>query len=115
MIMIARAIYPAASSGVVGFRSDGNKESDQMNAQNEKNAICQELQGIINELNDIANGIQSDFRGIGSGQCANAVRYVSNKCRTSKNKLQNINVKKNRNAVGGGAGSFGGGGGGTRF
>lgn len=83
-----------------------------MNAQNEKNAICQELQSIINELNDIANGIQGDFMGIGNQQCANAVRYVSNKCRTSKNKLQNINVKKNTNATGG---NFGGGGGGTRF
>lgn len=82
-----------------------------MNAQNEKNAICQELQSIINELNDIANGIQSDFVGIGNQQCANAVRYVSNKCRTSKNKLQNINVKKNRTAA---EGSFGSGGGGFR-
>ena len=86
-----------------------------MNAQNEKNAICQELQGIINALNDIANGIQSDFKGIGNGQCANAVRNVSNKCRTSKGKLQNINVKINRNVAGGGAGSFGSGGGGIRF
>ena len=86
-----------------------------MNAQNEKNAICQELQGIINELNDIANGIQSDFKGIGNGQCANAVRNVSNKCRTSKGKLQNINVKINRNVAGGGAGSCGSGGGGIRF
>ena len=86
-----------------------------MNAQNEKNAICQELQGIINELNDIANGIQSDFKGIGNGQRANAVRNVSNKCRTSKGKLQNINVKINRNVAGGGAGSFGSGGGGIRF
>lgn len=83
-----------------------------MNPQSEKNAICNELQSIINELNEIANGVQSDFKGIGNEQCARSIRNVSDKCRTARRKLQNINMNRLENS---GGGSFGGGGGGTRF
>lgn len=83
-----------------------------MNPQSEKNAICIELQNIVNELNEIANGIQSDFKGIGNEQCASSIRNVSDKCRTARRKLQNINMDRLGNS---GGGSFGGGGGGTRL
>ena len=64
------------------------------NSKYELYLIKQELQSVINELDDIANGIKRDFANIGNEQCAACVKRVADKYRTVKRKLDNIDTSK---------------------
>lgn len=52
--------------------------------------IKTELQSIINELDNIAVGLKTDFKNIGNDRCAQAVTKVADQYRTVKRKLNNI-------------------------
>lgn len=80
------------------------------NAQYELYLIKKELQGIINELDDVASGIKKDFVNIGNEQCAACISRVADKYRIVKRKLDNIDTNKvteefASNQSGGGGGS----------
>lgn len=64
------------------------------NSQYELYLIKQELQSIINELDDVANGIKRNFSNIGNEQCAACVTRVADKYRIVKRKLDNIDTSK---------------------
>lgn len=64
------------------------------NSQYELYLIKQELQGIINELDDIAYGLNHNFSNIGSDKAAACVSKVASNYRTVKHKLNNINTSK---------------------
>lgn len=73
-----------------------------MNVQNEINSMCRELQSIINELDEIANGVRGDFIGIGNNRCASSIEDVADKYRNVKRRLQNIDMGTVANHGGGG-------------
>lgn len=64
------------------------------NSQYELYLIKQELQSILNELDDVANGIKRNFSNIGNEQCAACVTRVADKYRIVKRKLDNIDTSK---------------------
>ena len=64
------------------------------NSQYELYLIKQELQSIINELDDIANGLKNNFANIGNEQAAACVSRVADKYRVAKRKLDNIDTNK---------------------
>ena len=53
-----------------------------------------ELRRIVNELRDIADKLRSEFQGIGSEKCANALEEEATKYESVINKLSNINTSK---------------------
>ena len=59
-------------------------------ARSELDVIASELQSIINELEDIAWGINNDFKNIGNERCAAAILNVADRYRTVKRKINNI-------------------------
>lgn len=61
-------------------------------AQYELLLIKRELQGIIDELSDISNGVKKDFSGIGNVQCANKISQVAQHYRSVKKKLDNMDT-----------------------
>ena len=56
--------------------------------------IKQELQGIINELDDIAYGLNHNFSNIGNDKAAACVSKVASNYRNVKRKLNNIDTSK---------------------
>jgi len=56
----------------------------------ELNNIASELQSIINELEDIADGIQYDFKNIGNERCSQVVERVAERYRDVKKRINNI-------------------------
>ncbi|HBM98593.1 MAG TPA: hypothetical protein DD413_04135 [Ruminococcus sp.] len=64
------------------------------NSQYELYLIKQELQSIINELDDIAYGLNTDFSNIGSDMAASCVSRVSSMYRSAKRKLDSIDTNK---------------------
>lgn len=90
------------------------------NAQGELNSIKSELQSIINELDDISNGIRIEFSNIGNDTVAQCVSRVADTYRDVKKMLDRVNVKNIRQKPKetknkGGGGSAGGGGSSRRF
>lgn len=83
------------------------------NSQYELYLIKQELQSIINELDDIAYGLDHNFSNIGSDKAADCVSRVANNYRTAKRKLENIDTNKVTEEYA--AAHSGGGGGGSAF
>jgi len=63
-------------------------------SQHELDAIKNDLQSIINELEDIASGIKRDFIGIGNEQCASVIIEEAERYRKVKRKLDGINISK---------------------
>lgn len=64
------------------------------NSQYELYSIKRELQSIINELDDIANGLNRNFANIGNEKAAACVSTVANNYRKVKRKLNNIDTSK---------------------
>ena len=60
----------------------------------EVKAMINDLNSIIAELSEIANGLRSEFEGIGTERCATSVESVISNCRTVRSKLQNMNLYK---------------------
>ncbi|WP_231687842.1 hypothetical protein [Bacillus sp. FJAT-27251] len=54
------------------------------------NRIISESYSIARELEDIAQGIQSEFKGIGSAQCASSLRSAAQKYRNVSSELRRI-------------------------
>ena len=65
-----------------------------VNSQYELYLIKQELQSIINELDDVAYGLNHNFSNIGSDRAAACVSKVARNYRTVKRKLNNIDTNK---------------------
>lgn len=65
-----------------------------VNSQYELYLIKQELQSIINELDDVAYGLNHNFSNIGSDKAAACVSKVASNYRTVKRKLNNIDTNK---------------------
>lgn len=83
------------------------------NSNYELYLIKKELNNIINELDSISRGMNSNFKGIGNQRCASCISNVANKYRWVKKKLDNIDTSKVTEAYAsahGGGGSAGGGG-----
>ena len=78
---------------------------DDAKGRNELNSIKRELQSIINELDNIADGIRRNFTNIGEDKAASCVSKVADQYRTAKRKLDNIEIIYR----GGGGSSAGGG------
>lgn len=68
----------------------------------ELNAIKDELQSIINELDRISDGVRSDFRGIGNDTCANCIDRVISQYRSVRRQLNKIDTSKVNEGYGGG-------------
>ena len=83
------------------------------NAQYELYLIQRELQGIINELNDIAYGVNRDFTNFGEEKCADCIRRVADKYSFVKRKLDNIDTNRVTDEYAAAHGGAGGGGGGA--
>lgn len=64
------------------------------NSQYELYLIERELQSIINELEDIAQGLRNDFSNIGNEQAATCVLKVAEKYARARHKLDNIDTKR---------------------
>ncbi len=64
------------------------------NGNHELYLIKSELQSIINELENIASGINRDFEGIGNEKCASRVNDIADHYRYVKRKLNNIDTSK---------------------
>ncbi len=62
--------------------------------QYEINAIRSELFSIINELENIAAGVNSNFEGIGNDQCAQRIYKTAEHYRRVRQKLGNIDTSK---------------------
>lgn len=71
-------------------------------ALNELNSIKAELRSIINELDNIADGIRGDFKNIGNDKCANCIDKVKSEYNSVLRKLNNINASDFNDACGGG-------------
>ncbi len=54
------------------------------------NRAASEAYSIARELEEIANGIQSEFKGIGSNQCASSLRSAAQKYRNVSNNLRRL-------------------------
>jgi hypothetical protein len=67
-----------------------------MNATGQRDLylIKQELQNIINEMDNIANGIYSDFEGIGNDKCFSKLNKLAEHYRNVKKKLNHIDTSK---------------------
>mgnify|MGYP000226156395 CR=1 FL=1 len=63
-----------------------------MSARSELESIKAELASIINELEDIAAGVRSDFQGVGSEYCAQALEETADGYRKAKRYLEQINA-----------------------
>lgn len=63
-------------------------------AQNELYQIKRELLEVINELDDIAQGVRRDFIGIGNEQCAQCIANAAAQYRMVKRKLDNMDTSK---------------------
>ena len=61
-------------------------------ARAELASIKQELSSIITELDSIADGVRSDFVGIGNEQCASCIDRVADQYRYVKRKLDNMDT-----------------------
>jgi hypothetical protein len=64
------------------------------NGQHELYYIKSELQGIINEIESIAAGIDRGFEGIGNEKCASRLYKIADHYRDVKRKLNNIDTSK---------------------
>ncbi|MBQ1821533.1 MAG: hypothetical protein II117_08030 [Clostridia bacterium] len=64
------------------------------NASSEVRSMIGELNSIIGELTDIANGLKTQFQGIGSERCAQSIESVISNCAVVKSKLQNMDMNK---------------------
>lgn len=62
------------------------------NSQHELQLIKNELQGIIDELYNISNGVRRDFDGIGNDRCASSVAKAAAQYEIVKNKLNSMNL-----------------------
>lgn len=63
-----------------------------MSNTSELNYAKNELQQIINEMEEISDGISRDFKGIGNEFCSQSIRSVSNDCRSFKKKLSQVDI-----------------------
>ena len=63
-----------------------------MSARSELESIKAELASIINELEDIAAGVRSDFQGVGSEYCAQALEETADGYTKAKRYLEQINA-----------------------
>lgn len=81
-----------------------------MSARSELESIKAELASIINELEDIAAGVQKDFLGIDSYKCSFAISDVKEDLQSAKLYLNNVQLKQANASLEGGNGAFGGGG-----
>ena len=68
--------------------------------------IVYELDGIIRNLDDIANGVRTDFEGVGNIQCANTIEEVASHYRRVKRKLAAVDMSSADGYGGGGGGVF---------
>lgn len=59
-------------------------------AKAELDSIRMELSAIIDELENISDGIRTDFRGIGSECCADRVDAIREQYCTVRRKLDNL-------------------------
>lgn len=59
-------------------------------ARQELSDIKAELQGIINELDLVAQGIREDFEGIGNERCATGIDKVAENYRWAKKQLSKL-------------------------
>lgn len=63
-------------------------------AYNELEGIKSELKDIISELDEIADGIKSDFYGIGQDKCSKSIDSVADKYRSVRRSLKKIDTGK---------------------
>ncbi len=56
--------------------------------------IKTELRKIINDLEDVSNGVRTNFKGIGNERCANCLDQVVEQYRRALTKLNNVNTSK---------------------
>ena len=61
--------------------------------RDEINDIIRELYEISRELEDISDGIEHEFKGIGSGLCAKSIRTLSRKYTYVRRELSEIIYK----------------------
>jgi hypothetical protein len=54
------------------------------------NRIMAESYSIARELEDIAQGVNAEFKGIGSAQCASSLRSAAQKYRKVSDELRRI-------------------------
>lgn len=55
-------------------------------------SVKSEVNWIVEELEDIANGVDNNLDGIGEYNCATFIRITADKYREVKSKLDNINT-----------------------
>ena len=60
----------------------------------ELQSIEKDLQQVINQLTEVAGGVERDFKGIGNDQCAKVIRSVASKCKIAKENLMKIDPGK---------------------
>lgn len=63
-------------------------------AYNELESIKRDVRKIIDELENIADAISSEFVGIGSGRCSESLNSVASKYRKVRKSLMNIDTSK---------------------
>ena len=62
------------------------------NAQYELYLIKKELQDIVTELDNIANGVRRDFSGIGNDKCADSISSSAKHYRDVKTQLETMDL-----------------------
>lgn len=77
-----------------------------MSARSELESIKAELASIINELEDIAAGVQKDFLGIDNYKCSFAINDVKEDLERAKLYLINVVLEQENVSPGGGNGAF---------
>lgn len=61
-------------------------------AKKELNSIKRELNSMIMELEEISDGVRTDFKGIGNDKCADCIDNVISQYRYVQKKLNNIDT-----------------------
>ncbi len=77
-----------------------------MSARSELESIKAELTSIINELEDIAAGVQKEFLGIDSYKCSFDINEVNEDLKRARSYLYNVSLEE-VSAFGGGGFSGG--------
>lgn len=68
--------------------------------------ITNELSGIIRELENIAYGMEKDFRGIGNESCAACINRVSDSYQSAKRRINDAVALANPDFTNAGGGGF---------
>ena len=63
-------------------------------ARSEVNALASQLTALVAKLEDVSNGLRTDFSGIGNERCAQSIDSAIKDCRSVISKLKNMNMTK---------------------